>query len=67
MPYALSPVAQTPVPAIAWLSPNSNFSFERTRASQGSEYSHDDLFCTLLAAMDVATEFCIDEPRLMAF
>jgi glucan phosphoethanolaminetransferase (alkaline phosphatase superfamily) len=55
------------VPAIAWLSPNSNFSFERTRASQGSEYSHDDLFCTLLAAMDVATEFCIDEPRLMAF
>lgn len=55
MPYFMAPEAQTHVPAIAWFSKNFQIDIDKLRAKSGDEYSHDNLFHTLLGAMKVQT------------
>jgi lipid A ethanolaminephosphotransferase len=66
LPYAVAPGSQTHVPAIAWLPPNSNLSFEVSQRNREDEYTHDDLYCTLLLAMDIATEFCANKRTMLS-
>ncbi|MDP5069559.1 MAG: phosphoethanolamine--lipid A transferase, partial [Congregibacter sp.] len=65
LPYAFAPESQTHVAAIAWIPPSSNFDLDRTREAQMTEYSHDDLFCTVLLSMDVRAKFCHKMPTLL--
>jgi lipid A ethanolaminephosphotransferase len=66
MPYAFAPDAQTHIPAFAWIPPGSNFDFDYTITTQNLAFSHDDLYCTLLLAMDVKTAACEGKHTILA-
>lgn len=65
LPYSLAPESQTHVAALAWLPPNSDFDFEATLANADKPYSHDDLFCSMLIAYEIATNFCSGKERIL--
>jgi len=60
LPYFMAPSQQTHVPMVAWLSPQ----FQQVKGLDGAclaqkkdgEYSHDNLFHTVLGMMGVATQ-----------
>ena len=69
LPYFMAPTQQTRVPMIAWLSPE--FEVEKglnnlclSQKKQG-EYSHDNLFHTVLGLMGVST--AVYDPKLDIF
>jgi lipid A ethanolaminephosphotransferase len=59
MPYAIAPDVQTRVPFFVWLSPSyrQNFGVDQgcLRGRTGNAVSHDNLFHSLLGAMDIET------------
>ncbi len=69
LPYFMAPSQQTHVPMIAWLSPE----FERAKGLNGlcvsqkqvGEYSHDNLFHTMLGLMGIST--ALYDPKLDIF
>jgi len=58
MPYSFAPENQIHVPLIAWLPPNSDYDYVATKERQNLPFSHDDLFCTMLSALEVTTTHC---------
>lgn len=57
-PYAVAPEAQTHVPAMLWTGHHFDYAKDQVNAWQDMPLSHDDVFCTLLLAFEVATESC---------
>ena len=65
LPYDFAPQAQKQVAALAWLPPNSDFDFAKTLAQSAQAFSHDNLFCSLLAVFEVNAENCIAVPPIL--
>jgi lipid A ethanolaminephosphotransferase len=59
LPYAIAPSTQTHVPMVAWLSPGfataEGVNESCVRAKAGEEFSHDNLFHSVLGLLDVQT------------
>ncbi len=58
LPYDFAPSNQKQVAALAWLPPNSDFDFARTRAQADAPFSHDNLYCSLLSVFEVTAAAC---------
>jgi len=55
MPYALAPEAQTHIAAIAWFGADFPIDQDILESEANRPYSHDNLFHTLLGALDIRT------------
>lgn len=58
MPYAISPQEQTRVPAILWMGKNFEYKVENFLSYKNHAFSHDDLFCGLMAAFEINSGLC---------
>lgn len=58
MPYAISPREQTSVPAILWLGKNFEYKIQDFLPYKNRAFSHDDLFCGLMAAFEISSKSC---------
>ena len=59
MPYAIAPKAQTHVPSLIWLDDGQmahEYDINKIKQNKDKEYSHDNLFDTLLGLFEVKTE-----------
>ncbi len=65
LPYEFAPSAQKQVAAIAWLPPNSDFDLGSTEAQSGAAFSHDNLYCSLLAVFEVSVSDCREVTPLL--
>jgi lipid A ethanolaminephosphotransferase len=66
-PYMIAPKEQTHVPAIVWMGKHFDYSLDQLRPFQDYPLSHDDVFCTLLVAYELASKTCDAKlPMLMA-
>ena len=70
LPYAIAPELQTHVPMIVWMSPGfattSRVDVACLRGRAGQDYSHDNLFHSLLGVLDVTTSAYKPERDLFA-
>ena len=57
-PYSIAPKQQTHVPAIVWMGKYFDYKLADIKPYQHMELSHDDLFCTLLVAYELASSMC---------
>ena len=56
LPYAFAPKNQTHVPLIFWADDYSEFNYDNLKKKSHLEYSHDNIFHTLLGLFGVETE-----------
>ena len=59
LPYRIAPDAQKHVPMIMWFSDSfskSQINFQSLKEKAENEYSHDNIFHTILGLMDVQTQ-----------
>jgi lipid A ethanolaminephosphotransferase len=55
LPYFMAPEVQKHIPAIMWFGEDYKIDRDKLRANAAKEYSHDNLFHTLLGMMEVET------------
>jgi lipid A ethanolaminephosphotransferase len=59
LPYSIAPDAQKKVPMVLWMSPDFTARFgidvAALQARSGHEYSHDNLFHSMLGLLDIRT------------
>lgn len=66
-PYMIAPKEQTHVPAIVWMGKHFDYRLDQLKPFQDYPLSHDDVFCTLLVAYELASKTCDTKlPMLMA-
>lgn len=65
-PYLIAPKEQTRVPAIVWVGENFDYQLKDIKFYKKYPLSHDDLFCTLLAAYEVDTHTCKYEHQMLS-
>jgi lipid A ethanolaminephosphotransferase len=69
MPYSIAPKVQTHVPMVMWFSPsfgaNTGLNLECLKRDAGKDYSHDNLFHSLLGLLQVSTT--VYDPKLDLF
>ena len=58
LPYNFAPEAQKHVAALGWLPPNSDFDLAKTKDQATAAFSHDNLYCSLLAMFEINVENC---------
>ena len=58
LPYKFAPKAQKHVAALGWLPPNSDFDLAKTKDQATAAFSHDNLYCSLLATFEINVESC---------
>jgi lipid A ethanolaminephosphotransferase len=56
MPYFMAPEEQKHIPSIMWFGKNDTINVEKLKSYSNNEYSHDNLFDTLLGFFDVKTK-----------
>lgn len=55
LPYVMAPESQTHIASIFWFSDNFKIDRQVLRARAGRQFSHDNLFHTILDLMEVET------------
>lgn len=65
-PYAIAPKEQTHVPAIVWMGNHFDYQLSQLKPYENYPLSHDDVFCSLLVAFELASKTCsAKDPVLM--
>jgi lipid A ethanolaminephosphotransferase len=64
-PYMIAPKEQTHIPAIVWLGEHFDYKLAQLTPYQDVALSHDDLFCTLLAAYELGSKTCEGKKELL--
>jgi lipid A ethanolaminephosphotransferase len=67
LPYFIAPEAQTHVGSLLWLGKDFPLDKEKLRKVASNEFSHDNLFSTLLGLLDVQTEVYEKEMDMFQF
>lgn len=57
-PYMIAPKEQTHVPAIVWMGKHFDYKLDQLMPYKDYPLSHDDVFCTLLAAFELNSKMC---------
>jgi len=61
LPYFIAPKEQTHIPAIMWFSQSFDLDIELLKTKVNNEYSHDNLFHTILGLLEIETGVYIKE------
>lgn len=65
-PYMLAPKTQTHVPAIIWAGQNFDYHLNDIKPYKDYPLSHDDLFCTILAAYEIDSSTCVNAKSMLS-
>lgn len=65
-PYMIAPKEQTHVPVIAWTGKYFDYNLNDIKPYKNIALSHDDLFCTLLAAYKLESKMCEGKNAILA-
>jgi lipid A ethanolaminephosphotransferase len=67
MPYMIAPDAQTHIGALMWLGAETSkeLNVDKIRQNKDQQYSHDNLFHTLLGVFEVESEVYIKEMDIL--